>query len=340
MRSSLKNLIRPAATRLTTAHRPGDLPDIAVLSSPRSGSTWLMEIIATQPKMKFINEPDHKELLEHYHALRVAPRHLWLSLTPRERQDLALYLLDDRRSGLFGPADPFAANHSWRTNRRVMKLIRMTPLVEWLTSLGFATVYLLRHPIPQAQSCIRRNHRIVLDDVLADNAFLNRLDSNVVAYVRQVAEGGDAMLQFVTQWCVENVTALNSALAGGGFALTTHELLVSDPSGEMSRLADILSLEHVDLLLKRVSAPSRTTDSSSASTVADIRAGASSRLLDMWRSDMSDKQEQRLLEPLQVFGIDLYTPGESMPAVPAHWTATSETLDCHSRPQGGETGIL
>ena len=170
-----------ACENFATVHRPGQLADVAVVSSPRSGSTWLMEMIATQTGMKYINEPDHKALLERHHALRIAPRWLWLSLTRREKQDLAHYLLDDRRSGLFGPVNPLEGIHSWRTNRRALKLIRMTALVEWLDALGFETVYLLRHPIPQAQSCMHRRHRILLDDFLADPRFLQYLNTDIIS---------------------------------------------------------------------------------------------------------------------------------------------------------------
>lgn len=327
IRESLKNTLRPSLARFATAHTPGPLSDVTIVSSPRSGSTWLMEVIATQPGMKYINEPDHKDLLERYHALRIAPRWLWLSLAPHERQDLAHYLLDDRRSGLFGPANPLAPSHSWRTSRRVLKLIRMTALVEWIDSLGFATVYLLRHPIPQAQSCMKRKHRILLDAFLADVHFLQYLNSDIITYVRRISSDGDPMLQYVTQWCLENIVALGSPLAGQGFALTTHELLVTDPAKELQRLAKVLSLAHVDLLLARVSEPSRTTDSSSAATLKSIRAGESSRLLDLWRRDLSPEEERRLLEPLQVFGINLYTCGEVLPDLPSRWIATSEALD-------------
>jgi hypothetical protein len=286
-----------------------------------------MEMIATQPGTKYINEPDHKDLLERYRALRIAPRWRWLSLAPHERQDLAHFLLNDRRSGLFGPVNPLAPGHSRRTSRRVLKLIRMTALVEWLDSLGFATVYLLRHPIPQAQSCMNRRHRVHLDAYLADAGFLQRLNMDIVSYVRRTASGGDPMLQYVTEWCLENIVALSSPLAGHRFALTTHETLITDPVTEMQRLAQTLSLERVDLILGRVSEPSRTTDSSSAATLESIRAGQGSRMLDLWRRDLSQEEERRLLEPLRVFGINLYTCGEVLPDIPPHWTATSEALE-------------
>lgn len=311
--------------RIAKFHTPGRLPDIAIVSSPRSGSTWLMETIATQPGVKYVNEPDHKELTERYHALRIASRWLWSSLVPNERQDFARYLLEDRRSGIFGPVNPFVPDHSWHTNRRVLKLIRMTPLIEWLDSLGFAIVYLLRHPIPQAQSCMRRGHRLVLDDVLADTKFLELLDPDVVAYVRSVSSDGDVTLQFVTQWCLENIVAINSALVGGRISVTTHERLITDPTAEMQRLTYALNLEKVDLLLARISKPSRTTDSSSAATRESIRVGESSRLLDMWRRDMTQSEESRLLEPLAVFGIDIYRSGEVMPNMPSQWMRLPET---------------
>ncbi len=327
MRQSLKNILRPPLAKLTTVHRSGQLADIAVVSSPRSGSTWLMEIIATQPGMKYINEPDHKDLLKRYGALRIPPRWCWLSLAPHERQDLAQYLLDDRRSGLFGPVNPFTAEQSWRTNRRVLKLIRMTALVEWLDSLGFNTVYMLRHPIPQARSCMTRHHLVRLDEFLADTVFLQCLNTDIVSYVRRVAAHGDPMLQFVTQWCLENIVALDSPLAGRRFAITTHERLIIDPVAETERLARVLSLGRRDLLLRRVSKPSKTTDTSSTATRDSIRSGESSRLLEAWRRDLSPKEESRLFDPLHVFGIDLYACGEILPNFPPHWATASEPFE-------------
>jgi hypothetical protein len=203
----------------------------------------------------------------------------------------------------------------------------MTALVEWLDSLGFTTVYMLRHPIPQAQSCITRHHLVRLDEFLADTAFLQRLNADTVSYVRRVASDGDPILQFVTQWCLENIVALDSPLAGRRFALTTHERLITDPVAETERLAQVLSLERRDLLLGQVSKPSRTTDTSSTATRDSIRSGESSRLLEAWRRDLSQNEERRLLEPLQVFGINLYTCGEVLPDFPPHWAAIAEPLE-------------
>lgn len=48
--------LRSVLTRLN-AHRPDQAPDVVIVSTPRSGSTWLMEVLATEPGMKPIDEP-------------------------------------------------------------------------------------------------------------------------------------------------------------------------------------------------------------------------------------------------------------------------------------------
>jgi hypothetical protein len=42
---------------LTNVHRQGPLPNVFLFATPRSGSTWLMEIIASQPGFKYYDEP-------------------------------------------------------------------------------------------------------------------------------------------------------------------------------------------------------------------------------------------------------------------------------------------
>ena len=43
--------------RLANVHRQGEKPNIFLFSTARSGSTWVVEMLATQPGMKLIDEP-------------------------------------------------------------------------------------------------------------------------------------------------------------------------------------------------------------------------------------------------------------------------------------------
>ena len=49
----LKLLIK----KWSTFHRASGEKNIFLFSTPRSGSTWLAEMVATQPRFKFVNEP-------------------------------------------------------------------------------------------------------------------------------------------------------------------------------------------------------------------------------------------------------------------------------------------
>ena len=46
-----------ALRSVSNRHRPGTRPNVFVFTTPRSGSTWLMELIQTQPRFKQCSEP-------------------------------------------------------------------------------------------------------------------------------------------------------------------------------------------------------------------------------------------------------------------------------------------
>ena len=43
--------------KLFNIHRSSEKPSVLIFSSPRSGSTWLQELIWSQPEFKYVNEP-------------------------------------------------------------------------------------------------------------------------------------------------------------------------------------------------------------------------------------------------------------------------------------------
>ena len=49
--------LRDAVRRFSNVHIPSNRPNVCILSSPRSGSTWLLELILTQRGFKPCNEP-------------------------------------------------------------------------------------------------------------------------------------------------------------------------------------------------------------------------------------------------------------------------------------------
>ena len=293
-------------------HRRGEKRDICIFSSPRSGSTWLMEIIYTQPGIVFINEPLGKAKLDYYKLLEIKTRWRYNSLTSTEEQALRLFLQDNRKLGVFRPVNIFDRNYKFVSNRRVFKIIRANALIEWFAkALNAEIVYLIRHPISQSLSCIRRGHHPRLYEFVQDEHFCEAyLSQELVDFVRTVEESGSTLHKFITQWCLSNLVPLNRLAENNDWLVITYEELVMRPEKILDLLFERLGLEEKEKLLSRVSTPSKVTDSSSNQTRLGIKGGDSSYLIKKWTANVSDEEAKELFDIVARFDIDAYRAGD------------------------------
>jgi len=74
--------------KLCNIHIQGDLPNIFIFSTARSGSTWVMEMLATQRGMKFIDEPPL--MTKHMEGVGALPPS-WDFLLPNSDRKALLY---------------------------------------------------------------------------------------------------------------------------------------------------------------------------------------------------------------------------------------------------------
>jgi hypothetical protein len=278
-----------------------------------------MESLASVRGYKALDEPDHKEMLEFHGLLHIEPRWNWICLSDVEREDFSDFLLDDRRSGLFGPVRPAELRTQWVSHRRVIKLVRSTALLDWIDDLGFDTVYLLRHPIPQALSCLTRGHAIRVQEFLSAPCFAPRLTAMQLEHADSAVRYPDRIDSFVTQWCLENIVPLASERLGKNITVSAYEHRVMDPEGEALRLAKALHVQEAVATLARADRPSRVSNSSSAATRDDIRSHRRDSLVAGWRTRLSEDDERRLMKIVEDFEIDIYRAGEDLPALPASW---------------------
>ncbi|MFW6270496.1 MAG: hypothetical protein ACOC4G_10485, partial [Bacillota bacterium] len=86
---------------LNTLHFHQDFgeKDIFIFSSFRSGSTWLAEIIKSQPKVKFPISPNKIEFLNHIDSnfKKIKSRPYYINLTNEEKEKLKEYVLEVSR---------------------------------------------------------------------------------------------------------------------------------------------------------------------------------------------------------------------------------------------------
>lgn len=312
-RHRLRELLRAILTRVGR-HEPGAKADILLLGSGRSGSTWLMEVIAAEPGMRFVNEP----------FIPRKWRRLGLPSGVLDGKDRLLeipagcephfkaYLEDPLATRSDGPYDLLSDDFHFRTNRRVLKLLS-APIAEEIDALGlgYHAVYFMRHPIPTALSMMKsaRTSLRVPGGHLADASFVrNHLGPDLEARSRQFLEAGSDLQRWVLDWCLTNLRPLRAIRAGAvdHWLVLTYEELLLAPESTVNLLARRLDLRAPERLLARIQTPSASTD---PGRVSALRASdARTRVLG-WRSKVGAEDERGTFDVLDALGLDPYEYG-------------------------------
>jgi len=269
-----------------------------------------MELLSSEPGCKFINEPLNREILNGTNVLPIRTRWNYLSLTSYEEQIMKDYFQNDDRISCFGPISPFSNTFDFITNRRVIKVIRANALIEWfINNFDYHIIYLIRHPIAQALSCISRGHRCEINEYMRNRDYIRRYLSNgMVDRLKEICRSGSAIEMFVAEWCLENVPPLTLWDKRKDFLVLTYEELVLKPRQIISVLCRKLNLKFPSEIMTRINQPSRSTDSSTKATVESIKNARAQFLISKWEKEVNTKQKDCLFEILNIFEIDTYSP--------------------------------
>jgi len=321
----IKEKIKDITTNLLNIHNHGEKKDIIILSSPRSGSTWLMELIYSQPKIKFINEPFNKYILDHNNFFPIETRYNYLSLNSKEKRLMSDYFKKNKPINHFGPVKVFAKDYNFKTNRRVIKIIRANNLIEWfLNETDFQIIYLIRHPIAQSISCMKRGHVSFYklkkyvngeSEYFQNNLFLSKnLNGEQKEFLLEINKSGSKLEKFVTEWCLDNLLPLKMTYSKCHDLITiTYEEMVLNPYKTIDLLYEKLNLEDKGRLTSKIKKPSKTTDSSTKETKNNIKRWNPEFLISKWRKKITKREEADLFEILKMFSIDAYKEGSNMP---------------------------
>jgi glycosyltransferase involved in cell wall biosynthesis len=303
----VREMARGAVSSAVNHHRPSAASDVAIVSSPRSGSTWVLEMLSSLPRYASRDEPDHPLLMQ-LHGYPMPRRGFYfVDSDAYERECLYGYLRDDSCVRRFGPPFPWYPGWSFQSRRRILKLLRVGPIVEdFAAESGFEILALVRHPIAQSLSCVRRGHVSALPDFLGSPEYLERwLPRPARARVEQISRTDDLLGKFVCEWVLSNLPMLGR-YADLGIPLFSYEQLVRAGSEAPTALAAAVGAR-IDPASDLARRPSRTSDSSDPATVAQIRAGRVDDVLDRWRSLVDASVTERLMDLTLELGIPAET---------------------------------
>lgn len=310
----LKDALYNVYRRVTSVHRPDGSPSVMVFTMPRSGSTWLMELIWSQPGFKCVNEPfDLRNPLVRLHLGLTS----WTELqNDAHQKDVQRYLQGYLDNRVHATEVAPHANTFYRplTRRIVFKIIHAGEnQIDWFReTFGVRVVFMLRHPIPVSLS----NQVYPRLTSYLESDFRKRFTPAQLKLAAQVIASGSKLERGVLDWCFQNAGPLRDR--NDDWAVVTYEQLVLDPEPATHYLADKLELPDAAKMqqhLGRASGVKRKSDLETKKLLDEQDSAAKRlRLVSKWQDKVSEADAKQAMSILGVFEIGVYRYDELLPA--------------------------
>ncbi|MCS3827477.1 hypothetical protein GGP85_002947 [Salinibacter ruber] len=292
---------------------PSTNETIVIAGFPRSGTTWMLELLRGIPGYKALNEPLlHKEARkEHGFGWRtyIAPeetapeKHAYLEtiLTGRLGISPAWFFEADSRPGQL-------LEHARRT-RLVVKFCRLNRMLHWFSD-SFdvrGPVFIVRHPCAVVASMLKHESWETATDSVQNHHKEQALHTEFLPpELRSLVDPVLAKIKTETEllatlWCLDHYVPLRyHSQKGYPWTLVSYERLVRKGQAELRRITDALGVELTDEMKNQLDDPS--------SSVRDQLHRDAERQLSKWRRRLSEQQIGTVLRIVDDFGLsDIYT---------------------------------
>jgi|GEM_PF-7029865 len=274
-----------------------------------------MDLIARVPGIKFINEPFIQSVLESSNIVTglegaLLPEERKLVHVSKEQEGFVrAHLIKNRATKIRGPYAPFNPGHQFFTNRRVLKIVHATALVEWFIKqeLPFKYVSLIRHPLTSALSLSKGCPLHVKANLLHPEYVGRYLKPKQLKYCWSVLESGSNFQKCILEWCLDNLPIL--AAAEMGFSdnlLVTYEELVINPNPMLELICKHCGIERTTEVFDGVN---RASASTALDRIAFIENVTPAEMLSISFAEIDSNEAETAFEILKVLQINCYEPG-------------------------------
>ncbi|MBZ0168812.1 Sulfotransferase domain protein [Candidatus Methylomirabilis lanthanidiphila] len=302
--------IKRAIASTTNIHLAGNRPNVFIFSTPRSGSTWLMELILTQPGFKPCNEPFNLWDPDVSQCLARLDITDWADLHTLHGHHAMHTYIQGFCDGRLRFKNPFFYRNYFRlmTHRIVFKILHAgEERINWFRdTFNGRIVFLLRHPI--AVSVSRKFYPRL--DAFLNTEYSEHFSERQLREARKIIDSGTRLEQGVLDWCLQNAVPLRDATPD--WIIISYEQLIIDPRPVLKVLASRLELPIPERMVQRLTIPSASTHKCDEKTkqVLKNRKENNRWVLEKWREKVTEEEERRAMEILEQFNVDLYRFGD------------------------------
>lgn len=312
--ASIRESLRWVLTGLSR-YRQGQKKDILLLSSRRSGSTWLMEVLGVEPGLRSLNEPFGPKFI-HRSILATAPGfdavcsgHRLFQLDEDLADCTARYMTEPALNRLSGPYNPLSPSFHFRYDRTLWKVIHANPAIDYFYQQAdrFHTLLLLRHPCPTILSMMRK-YEPELALILRNEGFCRTyVDDAAYTAFQDIERGGTLLEKFAAEWALEQVAPLRGLeVHAAKLRILSYEALLAEPEASVSGIANFCELSDPEKILRYLRYPSASTAGDRMQT---MKRASAADLIGGWRKKLSGEEEKAVFRILERAGIDNYVCG-------------------------------
>jgi Sulfotransferase family len=272
---------------------------LLLVSSIRSGSTWLSDILEESLRCRMIFEPLRRDKVP---LARGVP---WGRFSDPDDTDPELdEVLERILTGRVRSRWSDKFNRYRFPRRRLVKEVRATNLLPRIARQfpDMPVVYLLRHPVPAAWSAVQLQWKPYLTEFLDQPRFVEGPMAPFRDLIHQEAAGSDPLQRHVLRWCLENYVPVN-ALMSASAHVVFYENIVEDPEGELERLGRYLDGFSVGGWTLAAERPSAVDLPSRANYRGTPVLGVDERLRS-WCDEVPEEDVHRALRLVGAFGLD------------------------------------
>ncbi len=319
---------------------------IVIAGSGRSGTTWVLDVIAEANHLSSVFEPLHPILGEV--AERFSNRYLLSEDCAPELRSFMSGVMAGRHPGFWTryrerpnrlrpsvavfssiPALKhwvkrwqYVAEHHWRFRPRkgrppIIKFIRANLMLAWITAnFDCRILFVLRHPLAVTESKLRLggedwDPRGLLQAYLDDARLMANLDVDADR-VRSETQRSVAAAHAAI-WCVENLVPLRQAAELDLVTTFYEHLVLDDDRQEWGRIISALGLAEVPSR-EALRLPSQQASDETRRRLAEKQEKGIAEI----RSRLGQVEVDAVATILERFGVDLYSVGSYLPSLSGH----------------------